>query len=356
MGKTTLMQTCLGRARKNRWQDLSVNWCKNTPHSFGELLDRLAQNLATLSNERAILRVNEQVSQAYRLERSIKRFRSDNPEIWQSMLHKANSENDHQNQDIEHRARYHLVNYMFGEKRFPLGLDIRIAQDPVLLIARAVMEAIVQTAGRRGLVVELDGCEALSPSLENLLRDEIICAASQHNARIIFILSSTMNQYHQRTVVDIFGNVHTVKGYADYLYNPPPLVWVTRRWVDPEVRDYLQSHKWDNSDASIETLQQQSRGIPILAELITSSTSHLDGDFSYDIPAHYPGVDDDALIRQVTAQFIERGIGESEKKVLFAIALFQDPEPTSLSAAGGFPPDVLTDILDQLRSKLPYVH
>jgi tetratricopeptide (TPR) repeat protein len=207
--------------------------------------------------------------------------------------------------------------------------------------------------------VLLDGCQALPVALEEWLRDAIICPLIKAGPPLVFIISGRQNQAHQRTVSLENGNSITVKGYADRLPDPAPVLWPLGPLSDPDIADLLVRAGLPSEPYLVDIVQSRSAGVPFAAQLVIHALQKMGAEF---VREQYflldsSGYPFDQIVILVTRSFLDNWLENTDSlQQLRGLALVRPMDEAGLRAVWGLPEgSSLSDALANLSRRSSFI-
>ncbi|MBI3361773.1 MAG: tetratricopeptide repeat protein [Chloroflexi bacterium] len=371
IGKTELSRQCLQLAEKAGWQTLTVEWDRVGPVEPVDMMNAIALALQGRAGESAVQAYLDDRKKAAPTRERVQRYRTDHPEEWQRLAEKARqllspaaaampdpatktltaaipAMIDY-GPHVMAKAYDLLVEQM--EKRKLLQADeVSLFNDTDARLAHQLVSGLVSAAKVQGLVVLLDTCEALPPPLEEFLRDSIVCPAAEQGRGLIFIVAGRHNQFREREIADADGARRSVKGYADRLTDPPPIVWDLSQFADPEVADYLRDCGLDPTPERVAFIQQTARGVPFAVQLVAYAVLKLGPErVKKDFPPADPAeLNLQQMVVQVVRRFLHHCLDEQDEARVRALAILRARDLDAIGAVwqlspGDSPRRILSD-------------
>jgi len=372
IGKTELAKQCLRLAQDAGWSTLMIDWDRTDcrPVEPQDLMNTIANSIRDLAGEKAIAPYLNDFKRAAPVQDKVHRYRAEHPDEWQKLINFAQAATTampdlqtkvivaaatttlNMGPQVLAKAYDLLVDQMIERKALKDANEALLFRNANSLLARHLVQSIIDIAVANHLVLLLDTGEVLSLALEEFLRDLIVCPAVGHGSGLIFIISGRYDQYRERQIEDSGGNLKRVKGYADQLTDPPPVTWSLSLFTDPEVADYLRAAGIKTSPDLITYVQEVTRGVPAALQLLTEAIFKLGPDrIRKDFPPKDPTeFDTSEMVILVVRRFLRYCIDKpSDEYRLRALAFLRKRDDAALRAiweltAEERPRDILTDL------------
>jgi hypothetical protein len=373
IGKSELTRQCLDLAKKSGWQTLLLDWDRvgYRPIEPLDVMDALADALKIVAGEGSIRSYLDDRKLATGVQEKAQRYRAEHPEEWQKLLTgvRAIQEKDPEPYtkatlavlggvlDIGPKALARLADSMIAT-RLIKAKEADLLTKPDIVLARHLVQCIVGVAKSQGLVIAFDTCEMLSLSLEEFLRDLIICPAVEQTNGLIVIVSGRYSQRLAREVEDRDGQHRRVKGYADRLTDPPPTDWNLSQFAEPEIVAYLRECNFPPRPDLINYIQETARGVPFAVQLLVEAFQKLGLEqVRKEFPPNPNDVDLPNLVRQVVQRFLHYCLeNPTDQNRVRALAILRERDNTALSAVWQLPDAASPSaILDELHSRYGFI-
>jgi tetratricopeptide (TPR) repeat protein len=354
IGKTELAKQCLKIAREAGWKTISIDWDRMEfrPIESVELMDAIATALQDVAGKNAIKQYINDRNRSKVTRDRVHRYRAEHPEEWKKLLELVGNISSSVSDpglkfaggaitttlDLGPKAMakaYDLLVDMLVEKRELNSRDAVLFKNPDIHLAHQLVDVIKRAAQNQALVILLDTCEVLSLTLEEFLRDVIVCPAVDQSEAMIFIVSGRFSQYREREVEDSDGNRKRIKGYADRLSDPPPVLWDLSLFADPEVTDYLKESGHQPSEETVSFIQQTARGVPFAVDLIVELLDRVGVERARKefLPPELEGVNIQEMITRVVRRFLRYCLDNRvDEERLRGLALLRTRDKAALRA------------------------
>ncbi|GAP12676.1 protein containg AAA ATPase domain [Longilinea arvoryzae] len=369
IGKTELSRQLLEISDEAGWQKIYIDWDRinDRPNEFVDILNTLADKLLTIEGgQKAIQSYLEVHRQLLSIGERIERYRADNPEIWQRIIEssqtiamqlptleiKALGIAATAALDYGPRLLARLIDMMVAKKKLNIA-EAQLYKKPDTQLAHALIQALHIIAHQTGIVVALDTSETLSITLEESLRDILICPAVENATGLFFIVSGRHNQYHAREVEGRY-----ISGYADRLVDPPPVVWDITQFSAPEIKDFLREWKLPCSKEMIAYFQQTTRGVPFAVLLLAKALDKLGiVHVKKDFPPDPTEIDLSKITQLVVNRFLRYCLYDSDdKQRICTLAILRTRDDAALRAIWQLPENVSPhDIIITLQSRYGFI-
>ncbi len=290
IGKSELSKRCLALARKAGWKTITIDWEKveYRPVEPLQVMDAIAEKLQGEYTKSIVAPYISDRNRAGPTRDKVHRYRAEHPEEWQKLVEGVRSGGAmlpstkakvaaaaiSTTLDVGPKViakAYDLLVDKMVERKVLKPDEASLYKNTDTQLAHHVVKAILKAADDHAVVILLDTCEILSLSLEEFLRDSVVCPAVEQGGPLIFIVSGRFSQYREREVEDADGNRRRVKGYADRLTDPQPIVWDLSLFVDLEVAEYLGGWGLDPAPELVAFVQRLARGVPFAVQLIADA-------------------------------------------------------------------------------------
>ena len=352
-----------------------IDWenVEHRPVEPMQLMNGFANALKAVAGEKVIKPYLDDQQNIATVNGRVNRYRVDHPAEWQKALEVARASKDVLpdpvtktlaaatafTMDVGPKILAGLADELAARKILKNAKEAALYKSPETQLAHHLVKAIVDAASDEPLLIVFDTCEWLSLSLEESLRDLIVCPAVEQGSGLIFIVSGRFSQYRERTVEDSNGNHKTVKGYADRLADSPPIVWDLSAFADPEVVDYLRESELEPTPELIGFVQRLARGVPFAVQLVTEALLKLGPErVKQDFPPkNAEEYDSQEMVTQVVRRFLRYCMDNAaDENRLRALALLRTRDDAALRAVWNLKPEEKPrQILADLEARYSFV-
>jgi tetratricopeptide (TPR) repeat protein len=358
IGKTELSRRCAEIAAEAGWRTITIDWenVEYRPVEPMQLMNGIANALKAVAGEKAIKPYLEDQQNIAAVNGRVNRYRVDHPAEWQKALEVARASQGVLpdpttktlaaaaafTMDVGPKIMAKLADELAARKILKNAKEAALYKNPEIQLAHHLVKAIIDATRDEPLLMVFDTCEWLSLSLEEFLRDLIVCPAVEQGSDLMFIISGRFSQSREREVEDSNGNRKRVKGYADRLADSPPIVWDLSEFADPEVADYLRESELESTPELTGFVQRLARGVPFAVQLVTEALLKLGSEqVKQDFPPkNAEDYDSQEMVTQVVRRFLRYCMDNAaDEDRLRALALLRTRDDAALRAVWALKPE-----------------